>query len=327
MKMGIKRALVVSIVLIVTAAIVFVGCAPTAKTQVTLYTGGTAGVYFPLGSKYAEMLNKYSAIIDASAVTSGASVTNVKGIEKGESQAGLIQNDVSYYARKGIFMFENPVPQLQGVATLYPETIQFVVRAESDIYTLPDLEGKNVAVGAPGSGTAVCCEQILKAAGVWGTITRFDLAFAEAASALKLGQVDVGFLVAGYPTPAIEEIAVTIPVRIVSIPDEILDKLYAEGYPFYVRQVITKGTYKMTEDVAACAVMAMLCVHKDLSDDVVYDMTKILFKYLDELRTVHVKARDITLDTALDGMSLVLHSGAIKYYEDKGIKVPTELKG
>lgn len=327
MKMGIKRALVVSIVLIVIAAIVFVGCAPTAKTQVTLYTGGTAGVYFPLGSKYAEMLNKYSAIIDASAVTSGASVTNVKGIEKGESQAGLIQNDVSYYARKGIFMFENPVPQLQGVATLYPETIQFVVRAESDIYTLPDLEGKNVAVGAPGSGTAVCCEQILEAAGVWGTITRFDLAFAEAASALKLGQVDVGFLVAGYPTPAIEEIAVTIPVRIVSIPDEILDKLYAEGYPFYVRQVITKGTYKMTENVAACAVMAMLCVHKDLPDDVVYDMTKILFKYIDQLRTVHAKATDITLDTALDGMSLVLHSGAIKYYEDKGIKVPTELKG
>ena len=280
MKMGIKRALVVSIVLIVIATVVFVGCAPTAKTQVTLYTGGTAGVYFPLGSKYAEMLNKYSDIIDASAVTSGAIVTNVKGIEKGESQAGLIQNDVSYYGHKGIFMFENPVPQLQGVATLYPETIQFVVRSESDIYTLADLERKNVAVGAPGSGTAVCCEQILKAAGVWGTITRFDLAFAEAASALKLGQVDVGFLVAGYPTPAIEEIAVTIPVRIVSIPD-----------------------------------------------DVVYNMTKILFEHLDELRTVHVNARDITLDTALDGMSLVLHSGAIKYYEDKGIKVPTELKG
>ena len=280
MKTGIKRALVVSIVSIVIAVIVFVGCAPTAKTQVTLYTGGTAGVYFPLGSKYAEMLNKYSDIIDASAVTSGAIVTNVKGIEKGESQAGLIQNDVSYYGHKGIFMFENPVPQLQGVATLYPETIQFVVRSESDIYTLADLERKNVAVGAPGSGTAVCCEQTLKAAGVWGTITRFDLAFAEAASALKLGQVDVGFLVAGYPTPAIEEIAVTIPVRIVSIPD-----------------------------------------------DVVYNMTKILFEHLDELRTVHVKAEDITLDTALDGMSLVLHSGAIKYYEDKGIKVSTELKG
>jgi len=314
-----------SVALIVSLALT--GCAPKVeKTEVMLYTGGTAGVYFPLGSKYAEMLNKYSEIIDASAVTSGASVTNVKGIEKGESQAGLIQNDVSYYARKGIFMFENPVLQLQGVATLYPETIQFVVRAESDIYTLADLEGKNVAVGAPGSGTAVCCEQILRAAGIWDTIMRFDLSFAEAATALKLGQVDVGFLVAGYPTSAIEEVAVTIPVRIVSIPGEILDKLYTEGYPFYVRQAIPKGTYKMTEDVASCAVMAMLCVHKDLSDDVVYDMTEILFEHLDELRAAHVKAADITLDTALDGMSLILHPGAVKYYEEKGILVPAELK-
>lgn len=329
MKRGIKRRALVSIALIVTAVMIFgfAGCAPKAKTKVTLYTGGTAGVYFPLGSKYAELLNKYSDKIDASAVTSGASVTNVKGIEKGESQAGLIQNDVSYYGYKGIFMFESPVPQLQGVATLYPETIQFVVRAESDIYTLADLAGKNVAVGAPGSGTAVCCEQILKAAGVWGTIKRFDLSFAEAASALKLGEVDVGFLVAGFPTPAIEEVAVTTPVRIVSIPDEILDKLYSEGYPFYVRQIIPKGTYKMTEDVAACAVLAMLCVHKDLADDVVYDMTKILFEHLDELRTVHVKAEAITLDTALDGMSIPLHPGAIKYYEEKGIEVPAELKG
>lgn len=314
-----------SVTLIV--SLVLVGCAPKVeKTEVMLYTGGTAGTYFPLGSKYAEMLNKYSDIIDASAVTSGASVTNVKGIEKGESQAGLIQNDVSYYARKGIVMFDASVPQLQGLATLYPETCQAVVRAESDIYTLADLEGKSVAVGAPGSGCAVGCEQVLEAAGVWDTIKRYDLAIGEGCSALKLGQVDAVFVVGATPTAGIEEIAVTTPVRLVLIPDEIVDKLHAEGYSFYVRQVIPKGTYKMTEDVATCAVMAMLCVHKDLPDDVVYDMTKILFEHLDELRTAHVRAADIALDTALDGMSLILHSGAVKYYEEKGIKVPAELK-
>lgn len=314
-----------SVALIVSLALV--GCAPKVeKTEVMLYTGGTAGTYFPLGSKYAEMLNKYSDIIDASAVTSGASVTNVKAIEKGESQAGIIQNDVSYYGRKGIVMFDTPVPQLQGVATWYPETCQAIVRAESDIYTLADLEGKNVAVGAPGSGCAVGCEQVLEAAGVWGTIKRYDLAIGEGASALKLGQVDAVFVVGATPTAGIEELAVTTPVRLVPIPDEIVDKLHAEGYSFYVRQVIPKGTYKMTEDVAVCAVMAMLCVHTDLPDDVVYDMTKILFEHLDELRTAHVRAADITLDTALDGMSLILHPGAIKYYEEKGILVPAELK-
>ncbi len=314
-----SMALIVSLVL--------VGCAPKVeKTEVMLYTGGTAGTYFPLGSKYAEMLNKYSDIIDASAVTSGASVTNVKGIEKGESQAGLIQNDVSYYARKGIVMFDTPVLQLQGLATLYPETCQAIVRAESDIYTLADLEGKSVAVGAPGSGCAVGCEQVLEAAGVWDTIKRYDLAIGEGCSALKLGQVDATFVVGATPTAGIEELAVTTPVRLVSVSEEIVDKLHAEGYSFYVRQVIPKGTYKMTEDVVTCAVMAMLCVHRGLPDDVVYDMTKVLFEHLDELRTAHVRAADITLGTALDGMSLILHPGAVKYYEEKGIKVPAELK-
>jgi len=315
-----------SVALIVSLALA--GCVePVAeRTEVMLYTGGTAGTYFPLGSKYAEMLNKYSDIIDASAVTSGASVTNVKGIEKGESQAGLIQNDVSYYARKGIVMFESPVPQLQGLATLYPETCQAIVRAESDIYTLADLEGKSVAVGAPGSGCAVGCEQVLEAAGVWDTIKRYDLAIGEGCSALKLGQVDATFVVGATPTAGIEELAVTTPVRLVPVSEEIVDKLHAEGYSFYVRQVIPKGTYKMTEDVVTCAVMAMLCVHKDLPDDVVYDMTKILFEHLGELRTAHVRAANIALDTALDGMSLILHSGAVKYYEEKGIKVPAELK-
>ena len=314
-----------SVALIVSLALT--GCAPKVeKTEVMLYTGGTAGTYFPLGSKYAEMLNKYSDIIDASAVTSGASVTNVKGIEKGESQAGLIQNDVSYYARKGIVMFDTPVLQLQGLATLYPETCQAIVRAESDIYTLADLEGKSVAVGAPGSGCAVGCEQVLEAAGVWDTIKRYDLAIGEGCSALKLGQVDATFVVGATPTAGIEELAVTTPVRLVSVSEEIVDKLHAEGYSFYVRQVIPKGTYKMTEDVVTCAVMAMLCVHRGLPDDVVYDMTKVLFEHLDELRTAHVRAADITLGTALDGMSLILHPGAVKYYEEKGIKVPAELK-
>ena len=191
---------------------------------------------------------------------------------------------------------------------------------------MADLEGKSVAVGAPGSGCAVGCEQVLEAAGVWDTIKRYDLAIGEGCSALKLGQVDATFVVGATPTAGIEEIAVTTPVRLVPVSEEIVDKLHAEGYSFYVRQVIPKGTYKMTEDVVTCAVMAMLCVHKDLPDDVVYDMTEILFEHLDELRTAHVRAANITLGTALDGMSLILHPGAVKYYEEKGIKVPAELK-
>ena len=302
------------------------GCS-TGGTKMTIFTGGTAGVYFPLGSKYAELLNKNSDIIDASAVTSGASVTNAKGIGTNECQAALLQNDVAFYALEGTNMFDTAIPELRGLACLYPETIQFVVKADSPINSLADLAGKNVAVGAPGSGTAVACEQILTAAGVWNGITRFDLNFAEAASAIKLGEVDAGFIVAGAPTPAIEELAISNPVRILEVPDDILAALGSAGYPFYVRQVISAGTYGMTGQAATVAVQAMLAVRSDLSDDVVYHMTKTLFTQLGELRTAHTKANDITLDSALDGMSLVLHAGAVKYYKEVGVTVPAALVG
>ena len=314
-------------VVVATLLVGSVGCA-SGGTKVTIFTGGTAGVYFPLGSKYAEMLNQHSDKIDANAVTSGASVTNAKAIGTNECQAALLQNDVSYYAVTGTTaMFDTAVPQLRGLACLYPETIQFVVLDDSPIMTLADLAGKNVAVGAPGSGTAVACEQILSAAGVWSSITRFDLNFAEAASAIKLGEVDAGIILAGAPTPAIEELAISSPVRIIDVPADILTKLLAAGYPFYVQQSLAAGTYGMDNGVTTVAVQAMLAVRNDLPEDVVYDMTKILFTQLNELKTAHTKGSEVSLQTALDGMSLVLHPGAVKYYKEAGVTVPAAMQG
>jgi len=342
-----KKMMSIGLVAVLIFAVVMAGCigggqststgtstatssSSTAKTTysgtITLYTGGTSGVYYPLGSKYAELLNK--AGIKAKAVTSGASVSNAKAIGDGNAQAAIMQNDVAYYAYNGLYMFEGkPVKNLRGVAALYPETVQFVVRADSDIKTLQDLAGKKVAIGAPGSGTAVAAEQILKAAGVWDKIQKVNQDFSQAAQALKLGQIDAAVIVSGAPTPAITQIAVTTPVRVVPISDDVLNKLKSEGYIFYVRQVLSKDTYKgMTEDTPTLAVKAILVVSASLPDDVVYEMTKVLFDNVDALRAVHQKARYISLDTALDGMSIPLHPGAYKYYEEKGLTVPDKIK-
>lgn len=299
------------------------------KTKITIYTGGTSGVYFPLGSKYAELLTKYGTVVSAEAVTSGASVANAKAIADGNAQAVILQNDVAYYAYNGLYMFDgNPIKKLKGVAALYPETVQFVVRADSDIKSLEDLKGKKVAIGAPGSGTAVAAEQVLKAAGVWDSIEKVNQKFSEAAQSLKLGQVDAAVIVSGIPTPAVNQIAVQTPVRVLPISDDILNKLKGEGYIFYVRQMVPKGTYNGVDaDTPTVAVKAMLAVSADLPDDVVYEMTKILYEHVEDLRAVHQKAKLISLDTALDGMSIPLHPGAIKYYEEKGLTIPSELKG
>ncbi|AMM54255.1 TAXI family TRAP transporter solute-binding subunit [Pyrococcus kukulkanii] len=328
-----RKELVLGILSVVLGMLVVVaGCiggeqeTKTFSGTITIYTGGTSGVYYPLGSKYAEILTK--AGINAKAVTSGASVSNAKAIGEENAQAAIMQNDIAYYAYNGLYMFkDSPIKNLRGVAALYPETVQFVVRADSDIKSLKDLAGKKVAIGAPGSGTAVAAEQILKAAGVWNSIQKVNQKFSQAAQALKLGQIDAAVIVSGAPTPAITQIATTTPVRVLPIPDDILQKLKSQGYIFYVRQILPKNTYKgMTEDTPTVAVKAILVVSADLPEDVVYQMTKTLFDNVDQLRAVHQKAKYISLDTALDGMSIPLHPGAYKYYEEKGLQVPDDIK-
>ncbi|ASJ08804.1 C4-dicarboxylate ABC transporter substrate-binding protein [Thermococcus siculi] len=340
-----KKFVSIGLVAVLVFAVVMAGCmspseessttGPTESYSVEIYTGGTSGVYYPLGSAYANILNQYSQKettikIEARAVTSGASVANAQAIGEGRAQAAIMQNDVAFYAFHGVTLeaFQgNAITKLRGVAALYPETIQFVVKADSPITSLQDLKGRKVAVGAAGSGTAVAAQQILEAAGVWDDVDKVYLKFSEAAQQLKLGQIDAAVIVSGAPTPAIDQIAVQTPVRVLPIGDDILQKLKNSGYIFYVSQTLPKDTYNgMTEDTPTLAVKAILVVSADVPDDVVYAMTKLLFDHVDELRQVHAKAQYISFDTALDGMSIPLHPGAIKYYEEKGKEVPSDLK-
>jgi len=310
------------IVIVAVVAALGLGGAPAEKYTVKIYTGGTGGTYYPIGTKLAELLNKYSnGLIEASAVTSGASVANARALAAGDAQCVFIQNDIAYYAYNGLYMFEgSSVENIRGVATLYPEVIQIVVRADSGIKTLQDLAGKKVVVGAQGSGTAVNAEQILRAAGVWDKISPVYADFRQGSQMLKLGQVDAVFLTAGIPTSAVVELATTTPVDLVTIPDEVLNKLHEQGYKFYVKVIVPKDTYNgMTSDVPTLAVKAMLACDANLPENVVYTITKIMFEHLDELKQAHQRAAAISLDKALDGMSIPLHPGAEKYYKEKGV--------
>jgi len=205
--------------------------------------------------------------------------------------------------------------------------VQIVVRADSGIKSIYDLEGKRVAVGPAGSGTAVEAELILRAAGIWDKIVPQYMDFRTAADALKLGQVDAAFVVAGIPTSAVLELAATVPVNLVEVPDEVLSKLVGQGYRFFIRYTVPAGTYTgLTSDVRTVAVLAMLAVRADVPERVVYTVLKVMFDKLDELREAHARAKDIQLAKALEGMPIPLHPGAIKFYEEKGIRVPAELR-
>ncbi|MEM1806735.1 MAG: TAXI family TRAP transporter solute-binding subunit [Pyrobaculum sp.] len=291
-----------------------------------IYTGGTGGVYFPVGTKLAEIINKYGSPMSADARTSGASVANANALAAGDANMAFIQNDIAFYALNGLYMFEGRKVDLRGVISLYPEVIQIVTLADSPIRSIYDLRGKKVVVGATGSGTAVNAEQILKAAGIWDQVEKVYVAFAEAAQMLRLRQVDAAFVVAGIPTAAVTELATTTPVRVVEIPDEIYRKLLQEGYIYYTRYRVPRDTYNgLDKDVDTLAVMAIIVVRSDVPADAVYSMLKIIDSNIEEFRTAHARVSQFSLEKALEGMSVPLHPGAVRFFQEKGVKIPSEL--
>ena len=305
------------------AAVLFTGCNGNADVEgkkfLNIGTGGTAGTYYPIGGAIAEVLNKEIPGMSASAQSTGASVANINMLGDGEIDLATVQNDIAYYAAHGTEMFQDKkVDGLQGIASLYPETCQFVTLKSSGIKSLAELKGKRIAVGAVGSGVEANVRQILAAYGVtYSDIDAQYLSFAEGASALKDGNVDVAVLTAGYPTASVQDIASQNPVRLLPVEEKIADKLIAE-YPFYTKTVIPAGTYAgFNEDIPSVSVMAMLVAGSTVNADLGYSITKAIFGNLDRLQAAHAVGKQITKDTAKAGMSLPMNAGAEKYFNEK----------
>ena len=201
---------------------------PADTVFISIATGGTGGVYYPLGGAMAKIFNENIEGANANAEATGASIANVQLVEDGDAQLALIQNDISYYALEGVEMYDDKGKQesLRGMATVYPETIQIVAHGDSGIESVEDMVGKKIAVGDVGSGTEANARQILAAHGItYDDITPDYLSFAEAADNLRDGHIDAAFITAGFPTAAMTEITQVSDVDIVPVAQDIIDAL------------------------------------------------------------------------------------------------------
>lgn len=288
---------------------------------INIATGGTAGTYFPLGGALAEIWNKNIPGANATAQSTGASVANVNLLKDGKAEVIFVQNDIAYYAYNGTEMFkDNKYEDLRGLATLYPETIQIVTRADKGIKTLSDLKGKKVAVGAAGSGTEANARQILEAAGItYKDIQVQYLSFSEAANNLKDGNIDAAFVTAGFPTAAVQDIAAQHKIVIIPVDDKTADALISK-YPFYTKTVIPANTYNgQTEDVKTVSVKSMLAVSAKMDEETAYNLVKTMYENLERLKTAHAVGEKIVPEVGKEGMSIPLHPGAEKYFKEKGL--------
>ena len=307
-------------------ALVFVLVACGGATTMTMGTGSPTGTYYAYGGIISQYI-KNNANITVNAVSTGGSKDNIQGIDAGDYQLGTVQSDVMDYAWNGTRSFETDgkIETFRTVAGLYAEAVQLVT-TNADIKSVADLKGKKVSIGAPGSGVYFNAMDVLAAAG----LTEKDIKpqyqnFDESADALKNGQIDAAFIVAGAPTPAITELCMTnAKTRIVPIDGAIAEKLMKEN-TFYSVYKIPANTYSnQKEDVLTVTVKATLIVSADAGEDDVYNLTAAIFENKDAIAKEHAKGAELSLENATDGMTVPFHAGAAKYFKEKGIDVAVQ---
>jgi TRAP transporter TAXI family solute receptor len=335
-----RKHLLLAVAVMVAFAVAVGGYALAAKQFFAIVTGGTGGTYYPLGGVLAQALSNKLPDVIVTAQSGNASVANCNLIREHQVESAFVQNNVAYAAYKGEAQFEGkPVKNLRGIASLYPETIQIVARADSGIKSIKDLKGKRLVPGDRGSGTEVDCLNILSALGLtYKDFSSVDwLSFAGASQRLQDKQADVAFITAGWPTAAITELATQADMVVIPLDEGTIAKLVKE-HPFYAKVVIPANTYKgQTADVPTITTMAQWVVDAKVPAKLVYELTYALWEKgsfvmrkagekaaeapsgAEIMAEAHAKGKDVTLKTALAGMAIPLHPGAEKFYREKGM--------
>jgi hypothetical protein len=313
-----RKALAILVICLV--AVGLASAAMAGEMKYVLATGGTAGTYYPYGGAMSKIWNSKIPGMNVTAQATGASVENVRLMNKDEVELALVQSDTIDFAFNAKETFKEKLTKMAVVAVLYPELIHIVVRGELDVKSFSGLRGKKIGVGAPGSGTEANFRQLLDV----HKMTKDDvstqfLSFAESADQFKDRRIDAFMVTGGVPTAAIMDVATQRDIKILPIDDTMIS-IMTNKYPFLAPAVIPANSYKgVTADVKTVAVNAVLIAHPKLSETVVYNMTKALFENQAELAAAHAKGKVLSLQGAVTGVSIPFHPGAAKYYKEKGV--------
>ena len=294
------------------------------KAAISMVTGGTAGTYFPVGGAICEVVNEALPDIEVTALTGNASVANINLIWKHEIESGLTQNNIADWAYNSTKLYKGKetVKNLRAIASLFPETMHIVALKRANINKIDDMRGKKISVSSPGSGGEADIKAILGALGItFNDFNAVNLDQATSAQYMKDKLLDAFWTTIGYPGRSVIDIAHTREINLVPFSDEEIEKVIKE-YPYYVKAVIPGGTYKgVDEDTQTLSVMAIWAVDADVDEEVIYQVTKALWNNVNlaRIHLAHAKAKNITLETALDGISIPLHPGAEKFYKEVGL--------
>lgn len=311
------------VALALTATMMVASTATVFAGDLNFTTGGDQGTYYGFGSVLAgQVSNKTDT--NVTAITSGGSQANIDALDMGDAEIAFVQSDVMSYAYQGTNIFEGyAVDCFSTVAALYMEQVQ-IVTTDPEIKTVADLAGKNVSIGAPGSGVYFNAIDILSAYG----LTEEDInptyeSFGDSADSLTDGKIDAAFITAGAPTTAVTTLATSKDIYLVSIDEEHMASLI-EACPYYSENTIAADVYGLEGDTSTVAVGAVVIAHDDVAEEDVYNFVSTVYENVEEITTAHAKGAELSLEFASSVTDIPYHAGAAKYFEEKGIEVPVK---
>lgn len=317
-----RRAVTLGAIIVSVLAFTVVGAQKDVRLSIA--TGGTGGVYYPMGGGMANVISKHVPYAEATAEVTSASVDNCLLVGGGKADMALIMADVGWDAYQGKGKFKDKLP-VRNLAVLYPNNMHIVTIEGKGIEKASDLKGKRVSTGSPGSGTEVKALRVLEAYGLDPDkdISREKLGASESANALKDGKIDAYFWDGGLPTASVTDLGATpgLKLKLINHGDAI-PKMTEKYGPLYVKGNIPAKTYPGQEtDVSIAVVWNLLICNANMKDQVAYDIVKTLFEYKPELVAVHRTAAEIKLEPQADGSPIPFHPGALRFFKEKGINI------
>jgi uncharacterized protein len=294
--------------------------------QLSIATGGTGGVYYPLGGGFANILSKALPGITATAEVTGGSVDNLKLIGTGKADIGFVQVDASWDAINGLDKFTSGKLPIQALVVMYANHMHVVTVDGTGIGKIEDLKGKRISTGSPGSATEGFAFRVLEAAGLDKDkdVKRERLGAAESVNAVKDKKIDAFFWVGGLPTAAVTDLAATPSTKIKLLDiAPLTEKMNAKYGPLYAPASIPKATYTgMDADNANITVWNLMAVNASMPEQLAYDLTKTMMEKRADLAQVHKEALNIKDENqSAKKAGIPWHPGAVKYFKEKGLKI------
>ncbi len=302
------------------------GAALAQQQNIAIATGGTGGVYYPMGGGMANVLSKHLPGVEATARVTGGSVDNLKLIGSQQSEVALTMVDAALTALKGEDKFKGNPVDVRTLMVLYPNRMHVVSVEGRGVNTMADLKGKRVSTGSPGSATEVMAFRVIEAAGLDRDkdMRRERLGVAESTNALKDGKIDAYFWVGGLPTAAVTDLGATpgVTIKLVDTAD-LTEKMNAKYGKLYSKGVIPAKTYPgQTGDNKIAVVQNILVANAKMTDKMAYDIVKTLIEKKPELVAVHREAESFAVENQTkDNTTIPWHPGAEKYFKEKGAKL------